>query len=39
MPSPTVSLIRSTVQITAWVDEGLDSKQYITPGLGDFGDR
>ncbi|CAK9784980.1 unnamed protein product [Cutaneotrichosporon oleaginosum] len=25
--------------ITAWVDEGLDAKQYITPGLGDFGDR
>lgn len=27
------------VQITAWVDEGLDEKRYIVPGLGDFGDR
>lgn len=26
-------------QITAWVDEGLDEHSYITPGLGDFGDR
>ncbi|ORY34910.1 putative uracil phosphoribosyltransferase 1 [Naematelia encephala] len=25
--------------ITAWVDEGLDSRSYIIPGLGDFGDR
>ncbi|KAK4689239.1 uracil phosphoribosyltransferase, partial [Tremellales sp. Uapishka_1] len=25
--------------ITAWVDEGLDEKSYIVPGLGDFGDR
>ncbi|KAJ9108257.1 hypothetical protein QFC19_002505 [Naganishia cerealis] len=25
--------------ITAWVDEGLDEKRYIVPGLGDFGDR
>lgn len=27
------------LQITAWVDGGLDAKNYITPGLGDFGDR
>lgn len=26
-------------QITAWVDEGLDEKRFIVPGLGDFGDR
>lgn len=26
-------------QITAWVDAGLDEHSYITPGLGDFGDR
>lgn len=26
-------------QITAWVDAGLDDHSYITPGLGDFGDR
>ncbi|KAI5453336.1 hypothetical protein NCC49_005815 [Naganishia albida] len=25
--------------ITAWVDEGLDEKRFIVPGLGDFGDR
>ncbi|KAK0541070.1 Uracil phosphoribosyltransferase, synthesizes UMP from uracil [Tilletia horrida] len=25
--------------ISAWVDEGLDAKNYIVPGLGDFGDR
>ncbi|GFZ50043.1 uracil phosphoribosyltransferase [Saitozyma sp. JCM 24511] len=25
--------------ITAWIDEGLDSRSYIVPGLGDFGDR
>lgn len=27
------------IQITAWIDEGLDSRSYIVPGLGDFGDR
>ncbi|KAL2157189.1 hypothetical protein VTH06DRAFT_6325 [Thermothelomyces fergusii] len=25
--------------VTAFVDQGLDEKNYITPGLGDFGDR
>lgn len=25
--------------ITAFVDEGLNEKNYIVPGLGDFGDR
>ncbi|UZJ53079.1 hypothetical protein CBS101457_002399 [Exobasidium rhododendri] len=25
--------------ISGWVDEGLDDKNYIVPGLGDFGDR
>ncbi|KAI5310155.1 Uracil phosphoribosyltransferase, synthesizes UMP from uracil [Ascosphaera atra] len=25
--------------VTAFVDEGLDEKKYIIPGLGDFGDR
>ncbi|KAK4203666.1 putative uracil phosphoribosyltransferase [Triangularia verruculosa] len=25
--------------VTAFVDEGLDEKNYIIPGLGDFGDR
>ncbi|MCJ1406450.1 Uracil phosphoribosyltransferase, synthesizes UMP from uracil [Ptychographa xylographoides] len=25
--------------VTAFVDQGLDSKNYIVPGLGDFGDR
>ncbi|KAG0147930.1 hypothetical protein CROQUDRAFT_655515 [Cronartium quercuum f. sp. fusiforme G11] len=30
---PTVKVI------SAWVDEGLNEKKYIIPGLGDFGDR
>ncbi|KAI2643471.1 uracil phosphoribosyltransferase-domain-containing protein [Xylaria nigripes] len=25
--------------VTAFIDQGLDSKNYIVPGLGDFGDR
>ncbi|KAL5614197.1 hypothetical protein BROUX41_000036 [Berkeleyomyces rouxiae] len=25
--------------VTAFIDEGLDDKNYIVPGLGDFGDR
>ena len=25
--------------VTAFIDEGLNEKKYITPGLGDFGDR
>jgi len=25
--------------VTAFVDEGLDEKNFIVPGLGDFGDR
>jgi uracil phosphoribosyltransferase len=25
--------------ITAFVDQGLNEKKYIIPGLGDFGDR
>ncbi|KAM0789003.1 hypothetical protein ACM66B_003071 [Microbotryomycetes sp. NB124-2] len=25
--------------VTAWIDEGLNEKKYIVPGLGDFGDR
>lgn len=25
--------------VTAFVDVGLDEKNYIVPGLGDFGDR
>ncbi|KAG9745023.1 PRTase-like protein, partial [Aureobasidium melanogenum] len=25
--------------VTAFIDEGLDEKNYIVPGLGDFGDR
>lgn len=30
---PTVKVV------SAWVDEGLDDRKYIIPGLGDFGDR
>jgi uracil phosphoribosyltransferase len=25
--------------VTAFIDQGLDQKNYIIPGLGDFGDR
>jgi len=25
--------------VTAFVDQGLDDRNYIIPGLGDFGDR
>jgi len=25
--------------VTAFIDQGLDEKNYIIPGLGDFGDR
>ncbi|RDA88779.1 hypothetical protein CP533_3744 [Ophiocordyceps camponoti-saundersi (nom. inval.)] len=25
--------------VTAFIDQGLDEKNYIVPGLGDFGDR
>jgi len=25
--------------VTSFVDQGLDNKNYIVPGLGDFGDR
>jgi hypothetical protein len=27
------------VQITGWIDLGLNEKAYIIPGLGDFGER
>ena len=27
------------VQITGWIDQGLNEKAYIVPGLGDFGER
>ncbi|KAI9158821.1 Uracil phosphoribosyltransferase [Paramyrothecium foliicola] len=33
-----VKFPRLTV-VTAFIDEGLDEKNYIVPGLGDFGDR
>ena len=26
-------------QITGWIDEGLNERAYIIPGLGDFGER
>lgn len=25
--------------VTAWIDDALNEKKYIVPGLGDFGDR
>jgi hypothetical protein len=26
-------------QVTGWIDQGLNEKAYIIPGLGDFGER
>jgi len=28
-----------TFQITGWIDDGLNERAYIVPGLGDFGER
>lgn len=28
-----------TLQITGWVDDGLNERAFIVPGLGDFGER
>ena len=48
---PSVKVVRRTfhltaemtpkefVQITGWIDQGLNEKAYIIPGLGDFGER
>ena len=33
-----VSLTRF-FQITGWIDDGLNERAYIVPGLGDFGER
>ena len=33
------SLFILDVQITGWIDQGLNEKAYIVPGLGDFGER
>lgn len=30
---------RMPYKITGWIDQGLDEKAYIIPGLGDFGER
>jgi uracil phosphoribosyltransferase len=27
------------LQVTGWIDEGLNERAYIVPGLGDFGER
>lgn len=27
------------VKVTGWIDQGLNEKAYIIPGLGDFGER
>lgn len=32
-------LTDACVQITGWIDQGLNEKAYIVPGLGDFGER
>ena len=32
-------VLRAVIQITGWIDQGLNEKAYIIPGLGDFGER
>ncbi|THH29553.1 hypothetical protein EUX98_g4629 [Antrodiella citrinella] len=32
-------IFADALQITGWIDEGLNEKAYIIPGLGDFGER
>lgn len=32
-------LVLWELQITGWIDQGLNDKAYIIPGLGDFGER
>ena len=27
------------LQVTGWIDQGLNERAYIIPGLGDFGER
>jgi uracil phosphoribosyltransferase len=36
---PFFSIPFAQKQITGWIDEGLNEKAYIIPGLGDFGER
>ena len=33
------SLTGDSSQITGWIDDGLNERAYIVPGLGDFGER
>ena len=33
------AIVGDTFQITGWIDEGLNERAYIVPGLGDFGER
>lgn len=37
--SRLVPRTQNNVQITGWIDKGLNEKAYIIPGLGDFGER
>ena len=32
-------LTNELLKITGWIDQGLNEKAYIIPGLGDFGER
>lgn len=36
---PFLDAFLYSLQITGWIDEGLNEKAYIIPGLGDFGER
>jgi uracil phosphoribosyltransferase len=33
------SLTGDSYQVTGWIDDGLNERAYIVPGLGDFGER
>ena len=35
----SVYLLTISCKITGWIDQGLNEKAYIIPGLGDFGER
>ena len=37
--TPPSQLSLTPLQITGWIDQGLNEKAYIIPGLGDFGER
>ena len=39
MSGSFIACVTDVKVVTAAVDDGLNAKKYIMPGLGDFGDR